>query len=430
MAQQLQAAHGSVVTPRFYEEFWKLQAAGLAVMAGSSFFPPLYHWQEYGFFLFLALSVGMVVIGLRGSPWVRTPVDLPLVCFLGWVLCTVPFATDVGYSFSEWRKFFAHALVFYWALLVFREHRHEQLARRVLTAVAIGSAALSLYALSDFFGRGGNWRDRLVRAVAFRSDYNWLSTYMVLSIPVLIGLLATERQWIVRLGTGSALLSSILAQIASYGRAGWLGHAAQVLALGFFADRRRYVLVAAAVIITVMAGLLFLSQMGLQTDTVDRWTLMSRLTVWKLGLEDISQHPMVGIGYGNNTFIKRHPEYSVEAQRRYREADRIPPSMHNAFLMVTVGSGIPALICFCWMFVRLIRLLSSRLQGFTAAPPALLALSIAMAVVGFGIRNLFDYMLMGSLAHLFWILVATGVALRHPSLLHEGVTPDPRKACL
>jgi hypothetical protein len=40
-----------------------------------------------------------------------------------------------------------------------------------------------------------------------------------------------------------------------------------------------------------------------------------------------------------------------------------------------------------------------------------------MAVIGFGVRNLFDYMFMGSLSHLFWILVATGVTLRRPALV-------------
>ena len=430
MVQQLQAAHSSVAMPRFSEGFWKVQGTGLILMAGASFFPALYHWQEYGFFTLFILSIGVVVIGMRTSPWVRTPVDLPLGCFLGWVLCTVPFATDVGYSFAEWRKFVAHALVFYWVLLVFREHGREQLASRVLTAVVLGSAVLSLYALADFFSRGGNWRDRFVRAVAPGSDYNWLSTYMVLSIPVLVGLLATERQWIGRLGTGLTLVLSLLSHVASYGRAGWLGHAAQALALAFFTERRRHILLVGALIAALAAGLVFLAQIGLQTDTVDRWTLVSRMSVWKLGLQDIKEHPIVGIGYGNNTFIKRHPEYGIEVQNQYRERDRVPPSMHSAFLMVTLGSGIPALICFCWMFVRLIRLLSSRLRGLAAAPAALLALSIAMAVIGFGVRNLFDYMFMGSLSHLFWILVATGVALRHPSLVHEGAAPDSRKACL
>jgi putative inorganic carbon (HCO3(-)) transporter len=31
-------------------------------------------------------------------------------------------------------------------------------------------------------------------------------------------------------------------------------------------------------------------------------------------------------------------------------------------------------------------------------------------VVGFAVRNLFDYMFAGSLAYLFWLLVATALA--------------------
>ncbi|MGD9727577.1 MAG: hypothetical protein AB7V39_14475, partial [Nitrospiraceae bacterium] len=103
MAQQLEAGHGSVVTARLFDGFWKLQGAGLIVMGGLSFFPTFYHWQEYGFFVLFILAVGTTVFGMRRSPWVRTPLDLPLACFLGWVLCTVPFATDVGYSLAEWR---------------------------------------------------------------------------------------------------------------------------------------------------------------------------------------------------------------------------------------------------------------------------------------------------------------------------------------
>jgi O-antigen ligase len=417
MTQELQAGHGSVVIARSFDGFWKLQGAGLIVMGGLSFFPAFYHWQEYGFFTLFILAVGSTVVGMRRSPWVRTPLDLPLICFLGWVLCTVPFATDVGYSFAEWRKIAAHVLVFYWGLLVFREQGREPLAGRVLCAVAVGSALLSFYALSDFFARGGNWRDRYVRALAPGSDYNWLSTYMVLSLPVLIGLVVTEQRWVMRLGTGTALLVSTMAQIASYGRAGWLGHAAQALAVGFLSNRRRHALLVVALLSALGAGLVLLSKAGLHQDTVDQWTFFSRLSVWKLGLQDIGEHPLVGIGYGNDTFVKRHPEYAPEVQDQYRERDRVPPSMHSALLMVTVGSGIPAMICLVWIFVRLIRLLLSRIQEVIGAPPALVALSIGLAVIGFGVRNLFDYMFMGSLSHLFWVLVVTGIALRHPGLI-------------
>jgi hypothetical protein len=81
MAQQHQAVHSSVVTPRFSEGFWKIQAAGLILMAGSSFFPPLYHWQEYGFFMLVMPAVG-VMIGMRSSPWVRTAISCKSISWM------------------------------------------------------------------------------------------------------------------------------------------------------------------------------------------------------------------------------------------------------------------------------------------------------------------------------------------------------------
>ena len=44
---------------------------------------------------------------------------------------------------------------------------------------------------------------------------------------------------------------------------------------------------------------------------------------------------------------------------------------------------------------------------------------VAVATVGFATRNLFDYMFAGSLAHLFWILVATGLCLVRPHASNE-----------
>jgi heptosyltransferase-3/putative inorganic carbon (HCO3(-)) transporter len=38
----------------------------------------------------------------------------------------------------------------------------------------------------------------------------------------------------------------------------------------------------------------------------------------------------------------------------------------------------------------------------------MLRTAIALAIIGFDIRNLFDYMFAGSLASLFWILLALG----------------------
>ena len=62
----------------------------------------------------------------------------------------------------------------------------------MLSAAVLGSMVLSSYALIDFLIRGGTWGDRFIRAGAPHSDYNWLTTYMVLVIPMLVAVFFAE----------------------------------------------------------------------------------------------------------------------------------------------------------------------------------------------------------------------------------------------
>ena len=165
--------------------FWTLQASGLLLISFATFFPRS-PFQEYLFLILFVLSL-IVVAGVKKlSPWVRSPIDIPLLSFIVWVLWTVPFATDIGYSFSEWRKFATQVLVYYWALLVMRHSGQVRLPQQILWVAIFGCAFLSAYALSDFVLRGGTWQDRAIRARAPGSDYNWLSTYIVLALPIAV----------------------------------------------------------------------------------------------------------------------------------------------------------------------------------------------------------------------------------------------------
>jgi heptosyltransferase-3/putative inorganic carbon (HCO3(-)) transporter len=218
---------------------WKLQAYGLLGITFLSFFPRLGHYQEYSFFFLLAVAL-CLAWAEKINPWIRTPMDLPLLGFVGWVSCTIPFATDPTYSFSEWRKLVAHVLVFYWALFVLRSYRSIKLPRQIVWTVVLGSLVLSGFALVDFVLRGGTWRDRVVRAEAPYSDYNWLTTYLVLVIPILIGWVVINRTvWWARAVGILILVLAGLAQVAAYTRAGWVAHFAQAVGFGLIAGRRR-----------------------------------------------------------------------------------------------------------------------------------------------------------------------------------------------
>ena len=386
---------------------WKLQAYGLVGITFLSFFPRLYHSQEYVFFFLLAVALCLAWVE-RINPWIRTPIDLPLLGFVGWVLCTIPFATDPAYSFSEWRKLVAQVLVFYWAMFVLRGHRRIDLSRQIVWAVVLGSLVLSGFALVDFVLSGGTWRNRLVRAGAPSSDYNWLTTYLLLIIPILIGWVVIHRTvWTRALGILTLVMAGF-AQVVAYTRAGWAAHLAQAVGFGVMAGRHRLVIWVLAGTMAMGGGLLAVSEIGYQRDTIDPWTLSARVKTWRLGLHQVVQHPLVGVGYGNDTFLKLHAA-EVEAEKDKGLEEKVLPGLHNTFAMVLMGSGVPAIMVFIWIFVRIVSTLTREWRRSTAAETQWLLVAVAVVTVGFATRNLFDYMFAGSLAHLFWILVAAGL---------------------
>jgi putative inorganic carbon (HCO3(-)) transporter len=401
---------------------WKFQAYGLLGITFSSFFPRLFHFQESVFFFLLAVALCLAWVE-KINPWVRTPIDLPLLGFVGWVLSTVPFATDPAYSFSEWRKLVAQVLVFYWAMFVLRSHRRIELSRQVFWAVILGSIVLSGFALVDFVLRGGTWRDRLVRAEAPYSDFQWLTTYLVLVIPILIGWVVIHRTvWVRAIGALTLALAG-LAQVAAYTRAGWVAHFAQAVGFGLMAGRRRLVIWVLVGTIAMGGGLFALSGVGYQQSTVDPWTLSARVKTWQLGLQQVIQHPLVGVGYGNDTFSKVY-KAEIEADKDKDEKERLLPALHSSFAMVLMGSGVAAIILFIWMFVSIVLTLIRQWRQSKAAEMQWLLVAVAVVTVGFATRNLFDYMFAGSLAHLFWILVAAGLCSVRPQISTEAATGD------
>jgi heptosyltransferase-3/putative inorganic carbon (HCO3(-)) transporter len=400
--------------------FWKLQSYILIAVACTSFFPVLFRYQEHAVIILIVLSLGICAVE-KESSWIRSPLDLPLWLFIGWVLCTVPFAVDPAYSFAEWKKFVAQAGVFYWSLLVLHRCREKNLFHQVLLSLALGGTILAAYSLIDFAGRGGTWRDRFIRAQAFGSDYNWLSTYMVMTIPVIGGLIVMSRLAWIRGLQLVALALALTAQVFSYTRGGWLGHAVQAVMLALLVGGRRLIMGVLGMLLLAGAGLFLASQSGFQSETVDAKNVDARLAVWAIGLREMSTHPIAGIGYGNDSFIKKFPQYSIEAQAKLPDRERMIPAMHSTFLMVALGSGIPAILCLAWIFVALMRRLAFFSCSSGREPRAtVIAVGIGLAVIGFGVRNFFDYMFMGSLAHLFWLLAAVGISVTYPTWRLSG----------
>jgi heptosyltransferase-3/putative inorganic carbon (HCO3(-)) transporter len=402
-----------------WSAIWKIEGYGLLLITGLSFFPRWFHWQED--LCFALLLIALIAAGREGlAVWTRTPIDLPLLLFIGWVLITVPFAIDPAYSLSEWRKLVAQVLVFYWAVLVLRSHGGARwITHGIGVAVSLGTLAVAGYALVDFVAQGGSWQDRVVRARAPSSSYQWLATYMVMTAPILVAMAVVAWPKWARISYWATVGLALLAEALSYTRAGWLGLVAQAVAWGLLVRRPRLALWAAGG--SLAALLLFLGavRLGYQQGTADPWTLEARVAVWQLGLTAIADHPLVGIGYGDYTFMKRFGDHPETAKAK---------GLHNTFLMVAMGSGLPALILLVWVLGQGVKTLVSQAWQTSDRERKALLIAIALMIIGFAVRNLFDHMLAGSIAALFWILLALGIVLATP--VHSGIDRLARRSKL
>ena len=379
---------------------WSLQSWGFAILTFLSFFPQLFHLEEYLFFTLLVLGLGTAWMDERPI-WVRTSIDLPLLLLIGWILLSIPFAIDPAYSFGEWRKLVASVLMFYWVLLIMQNNGNKKIGLILLGAVVLGIVVQCSYSLVDFGMQGGSWKHRMVRASTPASGFQEMTTYLVMVIPLMIVAIIVSETWWQRMISSGALCLAFFSHVLTYTRAGWLGILAQGIGLGIFTKQPAIRVALFIGLALACLGLLFIFLMGYHVDTFDSWTLHARLAVWELGVQEMLKQPIVGLGFGINTF-----EPWID--------DRPPGGgkmhLHNTFLMVGVGSGWPALILFVWVLVEAIRSLLSQASKMTDPLLRGIMVGTALMVLGFIVRNLFDYMFKGSLAYLFWIILAVSLA--------------------
>lgn len=398
----IQAATNDVaIRPRAYQWVWQIQSYGLLAVIVLTFFPAWSHLHEYLFFS-LFFTACAAAYGERRRLIVASRLNIPIALWLGWILLSVPFAIDPSYSVAEWRKVVVKVLEFYWALLVLRNTEFDDMDGKVLGAVAIGSFALCLYALFDFFDRGGTWSDRLVRARAPGSDYNWLSSYLVIVLPLLIAGAVRGRHLRTVCAYGGTAALALTTQALSYTRAGWMAMLVQGIVFGGFTRR---VWLALGVLTGFFVTISLLLTLGLgryQQDTLDLRTLQMRAAVWTLMLQEIKDHPVLGVGYGTKTFMSRFGDRPETAQA---------PGSHSLFLMTAMGSGIPALAFLLWTLIAGVSECLRLARAYADRPETVaLLVGLALMIVGMAVRNLFDVMFIGGLACLFWLLLATGMA--------------------
>jgi putative inorganic carbon (hco3(-)) transporter len=368
--------------------------------------------QRTGFLIVIGCLALWCVVN-RQLFLVRTPVDMPLLCMIVWVGLSVPFAAFPSYSFSEFAKLLQQTIVFYAVVHFFRDPKDKYVAMLSFLTILL---AASLYGIWQFdtrpwFGKDVPGGRPYYLIQSFFDAEVALTTFLVIAFPLAAGLVAYSDNRKLRIVSGITLSCALICQLLTFSRAGILAMLAEGIVFAVLLRKKSIAgFVGAAVLLTTIACFVMV-QIGDQNKLpyipvmakLTTANLDARIKTWRLGYEQILAHPLVGIGYGKDTFQKVAQHGMVGPE----DAQEVPMAggTHNTALDVAVGAGLPAGIAFLWLMWTLGKRGVSQLWTYTDSLKKASATALVLMIIGFLIRNSFDHMWIGSLALLFWVFV-------------------------
>ena len=387
----------------------------LAVYIAVLPFKPLLVVERNGFILLLGLLIGWCAINRRLF-YSRTPYDFLLLAFVVWIGLTIPFSVAPSYSATEYGKLLQQIVVFYAVIYFFKGLFCRQV---LLGLVGIMAIVIAGYGLSQF-----NLENPRV-IVSFLFAEVWLTTFLVMVIP--FGLAVALGKGPPEIRAVGALVVGLMTVclFTTQSRAGLIALVGEFWVMVWFIRSVPTKIVAALAMVCVIVAVsaIFnansMPTAGSSTEITSAFpikksvaSVVHRFDIWWFALSEIAKHWLVGIGYGSHSYSLLFGQDQEEVMPGH--AAIMHSGTHNIFLYLALHVGLPGMLIFGWFIVRVVRRTSEEYrQAHDWLSKAVLVGSV-VSVVGLMLRLQFDQMLVGSLAVLFWVLLAMAV-LSYPS---------------
>ena len=205
-----------------------------------------------------------------------------------------------------------------------------------------------------------------------------------MSIPLAIGVIATETGWLTLLAAVSLGLQS-LGLALTYSRGAWFGSAASILFCGFTAKKYKQVLLviilgASASLVTPSIQERLLSLANPNQDVAIKDRIRFQMDSFAIGLE----HPLMGIGYGRGRLKE-----ALTGMYKGSENENDPIwHAHNVYIDLFAGTGLLGLAAFLWLLWGCVykmwrELLQEQDPVRRMIPISILAALVAFMLTGF-----------------------------------------------
>ncbi|MFI5283084.1 MAG: O-antigen ligase family protein [Candidatus Dormibacterales bacterium] len=305
-------------------------------------------------FLVLALAALFVARAAVANRlvWKRTPLDLPLLAFIGSAVVSAVFGVNLGIGiFGTYARYDGLlTLCTYGAIfwLTVQSIRDAGEARALQRALIASGFVVAVIAIVQWIGDSVTGQP--ARAYGTMGNANVLGAFLVLLCPVAYVEVLSAKSALTRLLAGNALAAMLLALLLTLSRSSWIGLAIAIAILLFgqqLPAMRNRLLQAATVALVLSAAAL--APVGLEHGTSTNGavsqveTVSDRLHVWTDTIPLVAARPL--IGYGPDTFGLVYPRYQSGNWGYYAQFDKA----HSELLQVAATQGVLGVAAYLWL---------------------------------------------------------------------------------
>jgi O-antigen ligase len=365
----------------------------------------------------IALALFLIERSLKWDwKWIRTPLDLPILCLI--VLCLLSVVFSVHRLTSLWSFIL---LLNYLTILYLTIHLTTTRSRlKGLIYLIIGIAAfLSVFGLFKKFGMNPfHWWDYgdLKYMPDFLSatfgNHNHMAGYleMALSLSLSLFLLGYRKEILFLILYLTILLFSAL--ILSLSRGGWVSSLIgltfmSIALLSSWYFRRKKLLIGSIAGFIILAMIILASTPVVErimtvAEQEEEASFASRMIAWKGVLKMIGDYPVLGSGLG--TFATVFTQYQPSGFATYYNM------AHNDYLHFISETGLPLVVLIIWMGIALYRKGFEKLKNPSRLVRAT-ALGAMTGITAILIHSVVDFNLhIPANAILFTVLIALVVS--------------------
>ncbi len=305
--------------------------------------------------------------------------------------------------------FLMYMLFMAFYFVVINTVKTEKMYKDLMTVFVLSATLVSIYGFCQYlFGWNVNqaWMDEemfediKMRIYSTLENPNVLGEYLLLAIPMSVGLMWTKKKWLSKIfyiGTTGILF---LALILTFSRGCWIGLMVTAAAFVTFVSGKLWglLLLALPVLPFVIPESIIkrFTSVGNMEDTSTSY----RVFIWMGTFALLKDYWFGGIGMGQEAFTKIYPFYSYNGI--------VAPHAHNTFLQLWVETGIWGLLVFVFIMFMYFKYTAGIMkQNKKGSEIHTLSVALSSGILGFLVQSMFDNTFYNyRVFMIFWLVLA------------------------